>query len=169
MWNWNDNTEDKGTPQPGHPSVEGSIQVKNNPESRRKNMGQTAIIGQSIQIKGELTGNEDMTIDGTVEGNIELKANHLTIGPNGNIKADLNAKTVTITGKVDGNITAEEKVEIRETGKVRGNIVAPRVAISDGAFFKGSVEMEKKSNLAKEKQHRDEKLDSRPELLTMRP
>jgi len=97
-------------------------------------MGQIAIIGQSIQIKGELTGNEDLTIDGTVEGNINLKENNLTIGPNGNIKADLNAKTVTITGEVQGNVTAEEKVEIRETGKLRGNIVAPRIVIADGAF-----------------------------------
>lgn len=128
-------------------------------------MGQTAIIGQSIQVKGELTGNEDLTIDGTVEGNIELKQNNLTIGLNGNIKADINAKTVTITGKVEGNVTADEKVEIRETGNLRGNIVAPRVVIADGAFFKGSVEMEKKSDLAKEKQPRDEKTDSRPELL----
>ena len=132
-------------------------------------MGQTANIGQSIQIKGELTGNEDMTIDGIVEGNIQLKENHLTIGPNGNVKADINAKTVTITGKVDGNVTAEDKVEIRETGKLRGNIVAPRVVIADGAFFKGSVEMEKKSNLVKEKPYRDEKIDSRPELLAMKP
>lgn len=131
-------------------------------------MGQIAIIGQSIQIKGELSGNEDLTIDGTVEGNIELKQNNLTIGPNGNIKADINAKTVTITGKVEGNVTADEKVEIRETGNLRGNIAAPRVVIADGAFFKGSVEMEKKSDLAKEKQHRDEKTDSRAELLAVK-
>lgn len=131
-------------------------------------MGQTAIIGRSIQIKGELTGNEDLTIDGTVEGKIELKENSLTIGPNGKIKADINAKAVTITGEVHGNVTAEEKVEIRETGKLRGDIVAPRLVIAEGAFFKGSVEMEKKSSLAKDKQPRDEKTNARPELLAMK-
>lgn len=168
MWNWNDSLEEKAVQPSRHP-LEENMQVKNNTESRRKNMGQTAIIGRSIQIKGELTGNEDLTIDGTVEGKIELKENSLTIGPNGNIKADINAKAVTITGEVHGNVTAEEKVEIRETGKLRGDIVTPRLVIADGAFFKGSVEMDKKSNLAKEKPHRDEKMNARPELLAMKP
>jgi cytoskeletal protein CcmA (bactofilin family) len=168
MWNWNDNLEEKAS-QPSRHAAEENMQVKNNPEPRRKNMGQTAIIGRSIQIKGELTGNEDLTIDGTVEGKIELKDNSLTIGPNGNIKADINAKAVTITGEVHGNVTAEEKVEIRETGKLRGDIVAPRLVIADGAFFKGSVEMDKKSSLVREKQQRDEKMNARPELLAMKP
>lgn len=132
-------------------------------------MGQVAIIGQSIQIKGELTGNEDLTIDGTVEGNIQLKENSLTIGPNGNIKADINAKKVTIIGEVQGNVTAEETVEIRETGKLRGNITAPRLVIADGAFFKGSVEMERKAGPAKDKPHRDDRPASRPELLAVKP
>jgi cytoskeletal protein CcmA (bactofilin family) len=172
MWNWNNDSEEKATPQARQTPDGGHSLNKNNPEPRRKNMGmgQTAIIGQSIHIKGELTGNEDLTIDGTVEGNIELKENNLTIGPNGNIKADINAKTVTIVGEAQGNVTAVEKVEIRETGKLRGNITAPRGVIADGAFFKGSVEMEKKPMLAnKEKQLRDEKTMSRPELLAVKP
>ena len=168
MWNWKYDSEEKAAPQPRY-TLDGNSLNKNNPEPRRKSMGQTAIIGQSIHIKGELTGNEDLTIDGTVEGNIELKENNLTVGPNGNIKADIHAKTVTITGETQGNVTAEEKVEIRETGKLRGNIVAPRVVIADGAFFKGSVEMERKSTLAKDKPLRDEKTTSRPELLAVKP
>jgi len=167
MWNWGYDSEEKTEPQTKN--LDGYSQYKNNPEPRRKNMGQTAIIGQSIHIKGELTGNEDLTIDGTVEGNIELKENNLTIGQNGNIKADINAKTVTITGEVQGNVNAEEKVEIRETGKLRGNIVAPRIVIADGAFFKGSVEMERKTNPMKEKHLRDEKTAPRPELMAMKP
>ena len=151
MWNWNYEPEERAALQPRNP-VEGHAPVKNNPESRREKMGQVAIIGQSIQIKGELTGNED-----------------LTIGPNGNIKADINAKKVTIIGEVQGNVTAEETVEIRETGKLRGNIVAPRLVIADGAFFKGSVEMERKPGLAKDKPHREEKPVSRPELLAVKP
>jgi cytoskeletal protein CcmA (bactofilin family) len=168
MWNWNYEPEERAALQPRNPT-EGHAPVKNNPESRREKMGQVAIIGQSIQIKGELTGNEDLTIDGTVEGNIELKDHSLTIGPNGNIKADINAKKVTIIGEVQGNVTAEETVEIRETGKLRGNIVAPRLVIADGAFFKGSVEMERKPGLSKDKPHREEKPVSRPELLAVKP
>jgi len=168
MWNWNNPMEEKPPPPSRHLQEE-SIPVKNKPESRRENMGQIAIIGQSIQIKGELTGNEDLTIDGTVEGNINLKENNLTIGSNGKIKADINAKRVTIIGEVQGSVTAEEMVEIRETGKLRGNIVAPRLVIMDGAFFKGSVEMEKKADLAKEKPYRDEKPASRPELMAVKP
>ena len=168
MWHRNYDTGEKFPPQPRNP-LEGTTQAKHNPELRREKMGQIAIIGQSIQIKGELTGNEDLTIDGTVEGNIELKENNLTIGPNGNIKADTNAKKVTIIGEVLGNITAEETIEIRETGKLRGNITAPRLVIADGAFFKGSVEMERQSNPAKEKTHRDEKSALRHELLAVKP
>jgi cytoskeletal protein CcmA (bactofilin family) len=167
MWNWNDDLKEKPAPQSNR-SSEDAAQAKSNPESRRTNVGQIAIIGQSIQLKGELTGLEDLTIDGTVEGKIELKKNHLTIGPNGNIKADINAKSVTITGEVQGNITADEKVEIRETGKLHGNILAPRLVIADGAFFKGSVGMESKSGLPKDKP-RDEKAAGRPELLTVKP
>ncbi len=168
MWNWPNYTEEKTPPRPWHPA-EGAIPAKHKPESRRENMGQVAIIGQSIQIKGELTGNEDLTIDGSVEGNIELKENNLTIGSNGNIKADINAKRVTIIGEVQGNVTAVETVEIRETGKLRGNIVAPRLVIADGAFFKGSVEMERNPPLAKGKPHHDEKSVLRPELSAVKP
>jgi cytoskeletal protein CcmA (bactofilin family) len=168
MWNRNNDMGEKFPPQPKNP-LEETTPAKNNPEVRREKMGQIAIIGQSIQIKGELTGNEDLTIDGTVEGNIQLKENNLTIGPNGNIKADINAKRVTIIGEVLGNITAEETVEIRENGKLRGNITSPRIVIADGAFFKGSVEMERQPNQAKEKAHRDEKPALRHELSSVKP
>ena len=119
-------------------------------------MVQTAIIGQSINIKGELTGSEDLTIEGKVEGKIELKDQNLIIGPNGHIKADIMAKNITIAGEVLGNMTAEEKVEIKETGRLQGNIIAPRIAIADGAFFKGSVEMERKGVAAVKERPRDE-------------
>lgn len=114
-------------------------------------MDSTAIIGQLIFIKGELTGKEDLTIDGNVEGKIELKENHLTIGPGGKIKADLTAKTVTIVGEVFGNVFAKEKVEIKETGKLLGNITAPRIAISEGALFSGTVDMQNDTRQNKDK------------------
>jgi cytoskeletal protein CcmA (bactofilin family) len=102
-------------------------------------------IGKSVVIKGELTGSEDLTLEGHVEGKIELKQHVLTIGPHGRIKAEVFAKAVIVLGEVVGNITASEKVDIRDNGKVDGNIVAPRVAIAEGAHFRGSVDMQRKS------------------------
>ncbi|MBI3048766.1 MAG: polymer-forming cytoskeletal protein [Acidobacteria bacterium] len=101
-------------------------------------------IGKSVVIKGELSGSEDLTIEGQVEGKIELKENVLTIGPNGKIKAQVFAKTLIVQGELNGNITATEKVEIRDGGSVDGDIVSPRVAIADGAHFRGSVDMQRK-------------------------
>lgn len=100
-------------------------------------------IGKSVVIKGELSGSEDLTIEGTVEGKIELRENVLTIGPNARISAQIVAKAVVVQGEVQGNITATEKVDLRESGSVDGDVVAPRVAISDGAHFRGSIDMQK--------------------------
>ena len=86
-------------------------------------------IGKSVVIKGELNGSEDLTIEGQVEGKIELRQNILTIGPNGRIKAQVFAKAVIILGEVTGNVTATEKVDIRDNGSVDGDIASPRVAI----------------------------------------
>jgi cytoskeletal protein CcmA (bactofilin family) len=101
-------------------------------------------IGKSVIIKGELSGSEDLTIEGQVEGKIELKENVLTIGANGKIRAQVFAKALIVQGEVSGNITATEKVEIRDGGSVDGDIVSPRVAIADGAHFRGSVDMQRK-------------------------
>jgi cytoskeletal protein CcmA (bactofilin family) len=109
--------------------------------------GQAAVsIGKSIVMKGELSGSEDLALDGTVEGTIELRDNVLTIGPNGRVKAQIFAKTVIVSGTVNGNITASERIDIREEGSVDGNIVSPRVAIADGAHFRGSVDIQKKGS-----------------------
>ncbi len=105
-------------------------------------------IGQSVQIKGELTGNEDLTIEGMVDGKIILNDHNLTIGANGRITAELHAKTVVIVGQVMGNITADDKIDIAATGSVQGDLRAPRVAIEDGARFKGSIDMERKGSQA---------------------
>jgi len=100
-------------------------------------------IGKSVIIKGELSGSEDLTIEGQVEGKIELRQNVLTIGPNGKIKAQVTAKTVVVEGQVQGNITATERVDIRDNGTVDGDLLAPRVAIADGAHFRGAIDMQK--------------------------
>ena len=103
----------------------------------------TVNIGKSVIIKGELNGSEDLTIEGQVEGKIELRQNVLTIGPNGKIKAQVFAKSVVILGEVTGNVTATEKVDIRDNGSVDGDIAAPRVAIAEGAHFRGSIDMQR--------------------------
>jgi cytoskeletal protein CcmA (bactofilin family) len=101
-------------------------------------------IGKSVVIKGELNGSEDLTIEGHVEGTIDLRENVLTIGPNGNIKAQIFAKSVIVLGAVTGNVTASEKVDIRDGGSVEGDLVSPRVGISEGAHFRGTVDMQNK-------------------------
>jgi len=103
-------------------------------------------IGKSVVIKGELTGSEDLTIDGHVEGTIQLREHVLTIGANGRIKAQVFAKIVVVLGEVIGNVTATEKVDIRDNGSVDGDIVAPRISIAEGAHFRGSVDMQRKSD-----------------------
>src|SRR5947207_13166104 len=101
-------------------------------------------IGKSVVIKGELNGSEDLTIEGQVEGTIQLRDHVLTIGANGRIKAQVFAKAVIVLGEVTGNVTASDKVDIRDNGSVDGDIVSPRVAIAEGAHFRGSVDMQRK-------------------------
>jgi len=103
-------------------------------------------IGKSVIIKGELSGSEDLTIEGQVEGKIELRQNVLTIGPNGKIKAQVFAKSIIVQGEVHGNVTASERVDIRDNGSVDGDLSAPRVAIADGAHFRGSIDMQGKGS-----------------------
>ncbi len=100
-----------------------------------------ATIGQSVQIEGELTGQEDLVIDGKIDGKIVLDGHHLTVGPNGRIHAEVHAKSVQVNGEVSGNILADDKVEISSSGSVLGDITAPRVALADGSSFKGSIDM----------------------------
>ena len=113
------------------------------PEPRQQTGRDVVNIGKSVVIKGELNGSEDLTIEGQVEGKIELKDHVLTIGPNGKIKAQVFAKALIVLGEVNGNVTATDKVEIKD-GSVDGDIIAPRVAIADGAHFRGSVDMQRR-------------------------
>jgi cytoskeletal protein CcmA (bactofilin family) len=117
-------------------------------------------IGKSVVIKGELNGSEDLTIEGYVEGKIELRDHVLTIGPNGRIKAEVFAKAVIVLGEVAGNVTANEKVDIRDNGSVDGDIISPRVAIAEGAHFRGSVDMQRGNARAAGKP--DAKVEAKP-------
>jgi cytoskeletal protein CcmA (bactofilin family) len=107
-----------------------------------------ASIGKSIVINGELSGSEDLTIEGRVDGKIELRDHVLTVGTNGRIKAQVSAKAIVVLGQVTGNLIATEKVDIKESGSVEGDIIAPRVAIADGSHFRGSIDMQKKDGAA---------------------
>lgn len=100
------------------------------------------MIGPSITIKGEVSGDEDLLIQGKVEGTINLNDNELSVGESGKVQADIKAKIIKIEGEVTGDITGNEKVVISKSGNVRGNIVAPRVTLEDGAIFKGSIDMD---------------------------
>ena len=118
------------------------------PQQQQQTGRDVVNIGKSVVIKGELNGSEDLTIEGQVDGKIELKDHVLTIGPNGRIKAQVHAKALIVLGEVHGNITATDRVEIRDGGSVDGDIIAPRVAIADGAHFRGSVDMQRKATPA---------------------
>ena len=102
---------------------------------------ESASIGKSIVIRGEVSGSEDLTIEGQIDGKIELRDHVLSIGSGGRVQAHIVAKSIVVHGQVTGNLTAAEKVDIRENGAVDGDIVAPRVAIADGAKFRGSIDM----------------------------
>jgi len=108
----------------------------------RPAVARSANIGQSVTIKGTLVGKEDLTIDGKVEGKIQLEEHMLTIGEHGIIQAEVQAKNIVINGRLEGNASADDKVEISASGSVQGDIRAPRVAILDGATFKGGIDME---------------------------
>jgi cytoskeletal protein CcmA (bactofilin family) len=104
-----------------------------------------AHIGKSVTIKGELSGNEDLYIDGQVEGMIEVREHNLTIGPNGRVQANVHAKQVVLHGSLKGNVRAADRVDIRKTGSLIGDVVAARVMIEDGASIKGSVDIQKQT------------------------
>ena len=110
--------------------------------------GDGANIGKSVVIKGELSGSEDLYVDGNVEGKIELRNHRLTVGPNGNFKADVSAKAVVILGKLEGKVNASERVELRKSAVVNGDVVTQRIAIEEGAFLKGKVDVQKETGKA---------------------
>ncbi len=107
-----------------------------------------ANIGKSIAIKGDLTGNEDMLIEGTVDGKVDLPNNQLTIGANGKIRAELNAKSVIVIGKVTGNVVGTERVEIQATGIVEGDVTSPKLVVAEGAVLNGGINMGKRDSSA---------------------
>src|SRR5258706_15282458 len=108
-----------------------------------------ASIGKSLVIKGEVTGSESLYIDGRVEGSINLPGNRVTVGRNGTVAANINAREVVIVGKVRGNLVASDRVDIRNEGSLTGDVVAQRISIEDGAFFNGGIDIRKPGHEAK--------------------
>jgi cytoskeletal protein CcmA (bactofilin family) len=103
--------------------------------------GGLAQIGKSVVIKGELSGSEDLYLDGQVEGSIALKGNSLTVGPNGQVRGSVEAKGVVVQGKLDGNVQASDRVELRKSAIVTGDIATQRISIEEGAYLKGKVDI----------------------------
>ncbi len=133
----------KGAPQPEEKNTATAPLQSAAPKSA-PGTGQTTTIGPSIKLNGELSGEEDLLIQGQVEGTIHLEAHNLTVGEQGRIKANAFARTITVRGELIGDLTGGEKVTITASGRVRGNIVAPKVILEEGASFKGSIDMDAK-------------------------
>jgi len=106
-------------------------------------VGEQATIGKSLFIKGEITGSESLYIDGKIEGTINLPGNRLTVGRNGQVNAAITAREIVVLGKVKGNVSATDRVDIRAEGALTGDVSAARISIEDGAFFKGGIDIKK--------------------------
>jgi len=120
--------------------------VEKREPTRAKTQGDRANIGRSITIKGDISGDEDLVIQGAVEGSVNLKENNVTINSEGRVKADIHGRTITVEGHVEGDLLGEEQVVLSPSCRVRGNITAPRVALEDGANFRGTIDMEAKTS-----------------------
>jgi len=129
----------KTEPQSTHPEPSAAPAERPRPADRPREM---ATIGPSISIQGDLAGEEDLIIQGRVEGTITLKQNLLTIGKDGQVNATINARILTVEGTVEGDLKAEEQIVLKKSADVRGNITSPRVTLEDGARFKGSIDMD---------------------------
>jgi cytoskeletal protein CcmA (bactofilin family) len=127
------------TPKVESPKTEATPKVSNPMPSNQN----PTVLGRSVVSKGEISASEDLLIEGQFDGTVSMKDHCLTVGTNGQVKAEIQARQVIIHGTVNGNITAREKVEIRRTGRVQGDLTAAGVAIEDGAYFKGSIEIQR--------------------------
>lgn len=128
------------TPEPPRPAPPAIVPE---PAHRGAATADQATIGKGLFIKGEISGSESLYVDGKVEGSINLPGNRVTVGRNGHVAASINAREVIILGKVRGNVTATDRVDIRAEGSLGGDVTAARISIEDGAFFKGGIDIRK--------------------------
>ena len=113
------------------------------PRPAASSVGEQASISKGLSIKGEITGTESLFIDGKVEGSISIPGNRVTVGKNGNVTASISAREIVVLGKLKGNVTATDRVDIRAEGALTGDVAAARISIEDGAFFKGGIDIRK--------------------------
>jgi len=128
---------------PATPSFDAAARIAPPPPAQTAATGEQATIGKSLVIKGEVTGSESLYIDGKVEGSINLSGNRVTVGRNGQVAANISAREIVVLGKVRGNVTASDRVDIRSEGSLTGDVTAQRISIEDGAFFKGGIDIRK--------------------------
>jgi len=148
---WKPTTQTPGTPaqpeRPATPTPITSAPSTSEPSVTARPVAATsadqATIGKSLVIKGEVSGSEALYIDGRVEGSINLAGNRVTVGRNGVVSANINAREIVVLGKVRGNLTASDRVDIRSDGSLTGDVVAARISIEDGAYFKGGIDIRK--------------------------
>jgi len=145
MFKKDQNDHTPSAPAPSAPATAGRRQAP-------PHGGASAVIGPSITIKGDISGDEDLMILGRVQGTVNLAQHNVTIGPSGRVKADVRGRMVIVEGEVDGDLKAGEQIVLRHTAKVEGSISAPRVALEDGAVFRGAIEMDSASKMGKESQ-----------------
>jgi cytoskeletal protein CcmA (bactofilin family) len=151
MWKPNQPGTSPSTPEPVRPATPASPSFEANPTrpatagtaASAAPSGDQATIGKSLVIKGELSGSESLYIDGKVEGAITLPGNRVTVGRNGQVAANIVAREVVVLGKVRGNVQASDRVDIRSEGSLTGDVIAARISIEDGAFFKGGIDIRK--------------------------
>ena len=129
------------SPEPVHPAQPAAAADHANRAS--VSAGDQATIGKGLILKGEITGSESLFVDGKIEGSISLPGNRVTVGRNGQVTASIAAREIVILGKVRGNISATDRVEIRAEGALTGDVTAARISIEDGAFFKGGIDIKK--------------------------
>ncbi|MCC6955048.1 MAG: polymer-forming cytoskeletal protein [Deltaproteobacteria bacterium] len=146
---------------PNEEAVTGPVSFTNEePVAERRKSNDRAVVGSAITIRGNIEGNQDLLIDGEVEGTVELRANTVTVGKSGRVRANVYAKSVIVEGDIRGDVFGTDQVIVHPSGSVRGNITAPRVTLEDGAKLKGSIDMDPQGT---ENAKRDEKSASKSE------
>jgi cytoskeletal protein CcmA (bactofilin family) len=150
MWKPNQTGNTSPTPsepvRPAAPATPSYEQTARSTPAAQSASSDQATIGKSLIIKGEVTGSESLYIDGKVEGSINLPGNRVTVGRNGQVTANISAREIVVLGKVRGNVNASDRVDIRSEGSLSGDVVAQRISIEDGAFFKGGIDIRKPGN-----------------------
>jgi cytoskeletal protein CcmA (bactofilin family) len=151
---WKSRPEEKPlSPTPVQPAftppvaTHSAVAIKESPKSSDPFRADVAHIGKSVLIKGELSGSEDLYLDGEVEGSIDLREHSLVIGPNGRIRASIAARELVLHGKVEGDVHATERVELKKSSTLMGDVSTQRIVIEDGAFFKGAIDIPKEPKI----------------------